>query len=91
MATPKEEIIIIFFWFIFLLPLVLLVYTLMAKSSLSVSMLCDTVTTEKNTPYTYEFTMNSLDDNNGRIEFNMGHRGSTAELYITNVRLEIVE
>ena len=45
----------IFFWFIFLLPIVLLVYTLMAKSSLSVSMLCETVTTEKNTPYTYEF------------------------------------
>ncbi|MBP3571984.1 MAG: DUF58 domain-containing protein [Clostridia bacterium] len=49
----------IFFWFIFLLPLVLLVYTLMAKSSLSVNMLCDTVTTEKNTPYTYEFTIDN--------------------------------
>ena len=49
----------IFFWFIFLLPIVLLVYTLMAKSSLSVSMLCDTVTTEKNTPYTYEFTIDN--------------------------------
>lgn len=48
------------------------------------------LTTERTT-YTYEFTMNNLDDNNGRIEFNMGHRGSTAELYITNVRLEIVE
>lgn len=49
----------IFFWFIFLLPLVLLIYTLMAKSSLSVSMLCDGVTTEKNTPYTYEFTIDN--------------------------------
>ena len=49
-----------------------------------------TLTTERTT-YTYEFTMNDMDDNNGRIEFNMGHRGSTAELYITNVRLEIVE
>lgn len=45
----------IFFWFIFLLPIVLLVYTLIARASLSVSMLCDSVTTEKNTPYTYEF------------------------------------
>ena len=45
----------IFFWFIFLLPLVLLVYTLIARASLSVSMLCDSVTTEKNTPYTYSF------------------------------------
>lgn len=45
----------IFFWFVFLLPIVLLVYTLIARSSLSVSMLCDSVTTEKNTPYTYQF------------------------------------
>lgn len=45
----------IFFWFIFLLPFVLLVYTLIARASLSVSMLCDSVTTEKNTPYTYSF------------------------------------
>ena len=45
----------IFFWFIFLLPFVLLVYTLIARASLSVSMLCDSVTTEKNTPYTYQF------------------------------------
>lgn len=45
----------IFFWFIFLLPFVLLVYTLIARASLSVTMLCDSVTTEKNTPYTYSF------------------------------------
>ena len=49
----------IFFWFVFLLPFVLLVYTLIAKSALSVSMLCDGVTTEKNTPYTYEFTIDN--------------------------------
>ena len=49
----------IFFWFVFLLPFVLLVYTLIARSSLSVSMLCDTATTEKNTPYTYEFTIDN--------------------------------
>ena len=45
----------IFFWFVFLLPIVLAVYVLLAKQALSVSMLSDTVTTEKNTPYTYEF------------------------------------
>ena len=49
----------IFFWFIFLLPVVLLVYTLIARASLSVSMLCDSVTTEKNTPYTYEFSIDN--------------------------------
>jgi hypothetical protein len=49
----------IFFWFVFLLPAVLLVYTLMAKSALSASMLCDGVTTEKNTPYTYEFSVDN--------------------------------
>lgn len=48
------------------------------------------LTTERTT-FTYEFVMNAMDDNNGRIEFNMGHRGSTAALYITNVRLEVVE
>lgn len=41
--------------------------------------------------YTYEFTMNENDDNNGRLEFNMGHKGSTADIYIRNVRVEIVE
>lgn len=48
------------------------------------------LTTEKTT-YTYEFTMTQLDDNNGRIEFNMGNRGSTATIFITNVRLELAE
>ena len=49
----------IFFWFIFLLPFVLLVYTLIARASLSVNMLCESVTTEKNTPYTYEFSLDN--------------------------------
>ena len=49
----------IFFWFIFLLPLVLLVYVLLCKGALSVSMLSDTVTIEKNTPYTYEFRIDN--------------------------------
>ncbi|MBQ3486310.1 MAG: family 16 glycosylhydrolase [Clostridia bacterium] len=47
--------------------------------------------TPEKTTYTYEFTMKDMDDNNGRVEFNMGHRGSTAAIYITNVRLEPVE
>ncbi len=49
----------IFFWFIFLLPFVLLIYVLLAKNTLSVSMLSDSVTTEKNTPYTYEFRIDN--------------------------------
>ena len=49
----------IFFWFVFLLPVVLLVYVLLAKHALSVSMISDSVTTEKNTPYTYEFRIDN--------------------------------
>ena len=49
----------IFFWFIFLLPWVLLVYVLWAARALSAAMLSDTVTTEKNTPYTYEFRIDN--------------------------------
>ena len=49
----------IFFWFVFLLPPVLLVYLAIAKNALTVSMLSDTVTTEKNTPYTYGFRMDN--------------------------------
>ncbi|MDE6529169.1 MAG: family 16 glycosylhydrolase [Lachnospiraceae bacterium] len=41
--------------------------------------------------YTYDFTVNTKDDNNGRLEFNMGNKDSTAEIYIRNVRIEIVE
>jgi beta-glucanase (GH16 family) len=46
-----------------------------------------TVTPEKQT-FTYEFRMIEKDDNNGRLEFNMGHKGSTATIYISNVRVE---
>ena len=50
-----------------------------------------TVNTEPQT-FTYEFKMKDKDDNNGRLEFNMGNKGSTATIYIQNVRLEeIVE
>ncbi|HEX2945192.1 MAG TPA: family 16 glycosylhydrolase [Clostridia bacterium] len=38
--------------------------------------------------YTYEFEMKDKDDPNGRLEFNLGHRGSTATVYITKVRVE---
>ncbi|MDE6714776.1 MAG: family 16 glycosylhydrolase [Lachnospiraceae bacterium] len=41
--------------------------------------------------YTYDFTVTTKDDNNGRLEFNMGNKDSTAEIYIRNVRIEIVE
>lgn len=49
-----------------------------------------TITTAWQT-YTYEFTMTEKDDHNGRLEFNMGNRGSTADIYIRNVRVEIIE
>lgn len=45
------------------------------------------VTTEWQT-ITYEFEMKDKDDNNGRLEFNMGGHGDTATIYITNVRVE---
>ena len=48
------------------------------------------LTTEMKT-YTYEFEMNSKNDNNGRLEFNMGKQGSTATIYITNVRGEEIK
>ncbi len=42
------------------------------------------LTTDKKT-YTYEFTMTDSDDANGRLEFNMGAAGSTADIHISNV------
>jgi hypothetical protein len=48
------------------------------------------LTTEKQT-FTYEFEMKDKDDNNGRLEFNMGKRGSTATVYISNVRVEEIK
>lgn len=41
--------------------------------------------------YTFEFEMTNKDDNNGRLEFNMGNRGSTADIYIKNVRVEVID
>ncbi len=45
------------------------------------------LTTEKQT-FTYEFTMTSYDDTNGRLEFNLGLAGSTAEVKISNVSVK---
>ncbi len=45
------------------------------------------VSTKRKT-YTYEFEMKDKDDPNGRLEFNLGHRGSTATVHITKVRVE---
>lgn len=42
------------------------------------------LTPEKQT-YTYEFTMTDADDANGRLEFNMGAAGSTADIQISGV------
>ena len=37
--------------------------------------------------YAYEFEMTGKDDPNGRLEFNLGHRGSVATVHIKNVRV----
>ncbi len=49
----------IFFWFMFFLPLVMLVYVLLSSRALDVEMRTKTVTTEKNTPQTYEFRIDN--------------------------------
>ncbi|HCW54802.1 MAG TPA: endo-1,3(4)-beta-glucanase [Clostridium sp.] len=45
------------------------------------------LTTEKKS-YSYEFVMENSDDANGRLEFNLGNQGSTADVEISNVRIE---
>ncbi|MBR2820427.1 MAG: family 16 glycosylhydrolase [Clostridiales bacterium] len=47
------------------------------------------LTTEWQT-FTFDFDMTEKDDNNGRLEFNMGKHGDTATIHITNVRVEEV-
>ncbi len=49
----------LFFWFMLLLPLPCLLYTLIARHSLTVTMISDTATTEKEQPYTYEFRIDN--------------------------------
>lgn len=41
--------------------------------------------------YTYEFKMKDRDDNNGRLEFNLGNMGSVGTVYIKNVRVEQIK
>ena len=41
--------------------------------------------------YTYEFERTEKTDPRGRLEFNLGHRGSIATVDITNVRVEEIE
>jgi len=48
------------------------------------------LTAEKQT-FTYKFTMKDNDDANGRLEFNMGASGSTADIHISNVTLKKTE
>ena len=45
------------------------------------------LTTEWQT-FEFEFDMTEKDDNNGRLEFNMGKHGDTATIHLTNVRVE---
>ena len=49
----------LFFWFMLLLPLPCLLYALIAKHTLTVTMISDTATTEKEQPYTYEFRIDN--------------------------------
>ncbi len=48
------------------------------------------LTTEKKS-YRYEFTMEADDDDNGRLEFNMGNVASTDDIFITNVAVKLLE
>jgi beta-glucanase (GH16 family) len=43
------------------------------------------------TTFTYEFEMTGKDDNNALLEFNMGQKGSIAEISLRNVRLVMIE
>ncbi len=47
------------------------------------------LTTQKQT-FSYDFQMTADDDANGRLEFNMGHAGSTAGIHISNIKVEKV-
>ena len=41
--------------------------------------------------YTFDFDMTEKSDPNGRLEYNMGNKGSIADIYIRNVRVEEIE
>ena len=49
-----------------------------------------TVPTEKKT-FTFDFQMKEKDDPFGRLEFNLGHHGSTATVHIQNVSIEMID
>lgn len=44
--------------------------------------------TDTTQSYSYEFDMTNATDANGRLEFNLGNQNSTAQVRISNVRLE---
>ena len=48
------------------------------------------LTTEKQT-YTYTFKMGDASDANGRLEYNMGAKGSTADICISNVSVKKIK
>jgi len=48
------------------------------------------ITTEKQS-FTFEYEMTEKDDNNGRLEFNLGNQDSLAPVHIANVRLEEIK
>lgn len=48
------------------------------------------LTTKKQT-YTYNFKMGDASDANGRLEYNMGAKGSTADIYISNVSVKKIK
>ncbi|MEE1217530.1 MAG: carbohydrate binding domain-containing protein [Agathobacter sp.] len=48
------------------------------------------LTTEKQT-YTYTFKMGDASDANGRLEYNMGAKGFTADIYISNVSVKKIK
>lgn len=48
------------------------------------------LTTKKQT-YTYTFKMGDASDANGRLEYNMGAKGSTADIYISNVSVKKIK
>ena len=47
--------------------------------------------TTKKKSYKFKFTMNEDTDANSRLEFNMGAQGSTANVYITNVKVKKIK
>lgn len=46
--------------------------------------------TKENNSYSYEFDIIESSDINGRVEFNLGNQNSTAQITISNVRLEVI-